>query len=349
MLARLLERQTHAEGRFPTAISGLTLFRHANPTPPVNVLYEPALCVIAQGSKRVMFGGREFRYDAERYLLITADVPATARIVAASAERPYWGLRLALDPLEVGEVVAELGSRQQPSPASGALAVSTLDTLLLDAVTRLVALLDSPSDVQILAPLVRREITYRLLIGHEGQRLRQIIAGNDQGQRITHALRWLKTHYEEPLRIESLAKQAGMSPSALHHHFKAVTAAKPVAVPEASPSYGGTTSHARRIFGCGRGQLQGGLREPHTIQPGVPPTVRCASASRHRGPPQGPGAVESRAFAARQEIGQEPSRNRLTNRTLWRFRVSRMKPLIAYYSRRGLNYVSGDIVDLPWV
>jgi AraC-like DNA-binding protein len=228
MLARLLERQTHAEGRFPTAISGLTLFRHANPTPPVNVLYEPALCVIAQGSKRVMFGGREFRYDAERYLLITADVPATARIVAASAERPYWGLRLALDPLEVGEVVAELGSRQQPSPASGALAVSTLDTLLLDAVTRLVALLDSPSDVQILAPLVRREITYRLLIGHEGQRLRQIIAGNDQGQRITHALRWLKTHYEEPLRIESLAKQAGMSPSALHHHFKAVTALSPL-------------------------------------------------------------------------------------------------------------------------
>lgn len=227
-LARLIGKQTRADGSCPTQIRGLTLFRHAKPTPPVNVMYEPALCVIAQGSKHVMFGGREYRYDADKYLLITADVPATARIVAASAEKPYLGLRLALDPLEVGEVVAELGARQQPSPAASALAVRSIDTLLLEAVTRLVALLDNAIDVQILAPLVRREITYRLLIGQEGQRLRQIIAGNHQGQRITHALRWLKAHYEEPLRIESLAKQAGMSTSALHHHFKAVTALSPL-------------------------------------------------------------------------------------------------------------------------
>ena len=113
-------------------------------------------------------------------------------------------------------------------PDKGALAVSTLDPLLLDSVTRLVVLLDNPKDAQVLAPLIRREITYRLLIGPEGQRLRQIISGNDQGQRITHALRWLKVHYLEPLRVESLAKQAWMSPSALHRHFKAVTALSPL-------------------------------------------------------------------------------------------------------------------------
>ncbi len=227
-LARLIEGKTLAEGNYPTEIRGLTLYRYAKPSPPVNVLYEPALCVIAQGSKRVLFGDREYRYDAARYLLIAADVPATARIVAATAEKPYLALRLVLDPLEVGEVVAQLGPRQPPGLATGALAVSTLDPLLLDSVTRLVALLDNPRDAQVLAPLIRREITYRLLIGPEGQRLRQIISGNDQGQRITHALRWLKVHYLEPLRVESLAKQAGMSPSALHRHFKAVTALSPL-------------------------------------------------------------------------------------------------------------------------
>jgi AraC-like DNA-binding protein len=227
-LVELLERQTRIDGNYPTAIGGLTLYRHAKPSPPTNVLYEPALCVIAQGSKRIMLGDREYRYDAARYLLIAADVPATARIVAATAQSPYLSLKLVLDPLEVGELVAQLGPRQQPSPATGALAVSALDPALLDSVIRLVELLDSPQDAQVLAPLVRREITYRLLVGPEGQRLRQVIAGNDQGQRITHALRWLKAHYAEPLRVESLAKQAGMSPSALHRHFKAVTAQSPL-------------------------------------------------------------------------------------------------------------------------
>ncbi len=226
-LVDLLERQTRIDGSHPTAIRGLTLYRHAKPSPPTNVLYEPALCVIAQGSKRVLFGDREYCYDAARYLLITADVPATTRIVTATARAPYLSLRLVLDPREVGEVVAQLGPRQA-IPATGALAVSALDPALLDSVIRLVELLDSPQDAGVLAPLVRREITYRLLVGPEGQRLRQIISGNDQGQRITRALRWLKTHYTEPLRVESLAKQAGMSPSALHRHFKSVTAQTPL-------------------------------------------------------------------------------------------------------------------------
>ena len=227
-LVGLLERQARSDGKHPTAIRGLTLYRYTKPSAPASVVYEPALCVIAQGSKQVLFGEREYRYNAARYLLIAADVPATARIVAASAQTPYLSLRLVLDPLEVGEVVAQLGPRQQPSLAAGALAVSALDPALLDSVTRLVSLLDSPSDAQVLAPLVRREITYRLLVGPEGQRLRQIISGSDQGQRITRALRWLKAHYVEPLRVESLARKAGMSPSALHRHFKAVTELSPL-------------------------------------------------------------------------------------------------------------------------
>ena len=227
-LARLLELQTRIDGVYPTAIRGLTLYRHSVASPPTAILYEPALCVIAQGAKRVLLGEQEYRYDAARYLLVAADVPAMAQIVAATAQTPYLALKLLLDPLEVGEVVAQLGPQRQQSPATHALAVSALDPALLDSVTRLVELLETSQDAQVLSPLVRREITYRLLVGPEGQRLRQIVSGTGHGQRITHALRWLKAHYSEPLRVESLATKAGMSPSALHHHFKAVTALSPL-------------------------------------------------------------------------------------------------------------------------
>ena len=228
-LARLIERQTGSiDGAYPTAIRGLTLYRRSAASPPTGILYEPALCVIAQGGKRLTFGGKEYRYDAERYLLVAGDVPAMAQIVSATPQAPYLGLKLLLDPLEVGEVVAQLGPQQQQAPAARALAVGALDTGLLDSVTRLVELLANPQDSLVLAPLVRREITYRLLIGAEGLRLRQIVSGNDQGQRITHVLRWLKTHFAEPLRIDRLAKQTGMSPSAFHRHFKAVTAQSPL-------------------------------------------------------------------------------------------------------------------------
>jgi len=221
------QRSDGIDGTYPTtAIPGLTLYRRSDASPPTSILYEPALCVIAQGAKRVTLGDREYRYDAARYLLVTADVPAMARVVAATPQAPYLALKLLLDPLEVGEVVAQLGAEQ--APPARALAVSALDPALLDSVIRLVELADNPQDAQVLAPLVRREITYRLLIGPEGPRLRQIVSGRDQGQRVTRALRWLKAHYSEPLRVEALAKQAAMSPSALHRHFKAVTALSPL-------------------------------------------------------------------------------------------------------------------------
>ena len=198
------------------------------PTAPTDILYEPALCVIAQGSKAVMLGGEEYRYDAERFLLVAADIPAMARVVRASASEPYLAMKLLLDPLEVGEVVAQVGPQELKEPPARALDVGELEPTLLDAVTRLVELLPRPQDARALAPLVRREITYRLLMGPQGPRLRQIVSGTGQGQRVTQALRWLKAHYVEPLRVETLARQAGMSPSALHHHFKAVTAMSPL-------------------------------------------------------------------------------------------------------------------------
>lgn len=227
-LARLMEQHTRGvDGTYPTAVRGLTLFRSSAPTPPAAILYEPSICVVAQGGKQFVVGEREYRYHAEQYLLVAADVPAMGWVSKASPDAPYLGLKFLLDPLEVGEVLARLGP-QREGPVTRAVGVAALDSGLIDAASRLVALLKDTQDALVLGPLVRQEVVYRLLVGPEGQRLRQIVSGTDQGQRITHVLTWLKDHYAEPLSVEAIAKQAGMSQSAFHRHFKAVTTLSPL-------------------------------------------------------------------------------------------------------------------------
>lgn len=227
-LAGLVERFTGRDGVHATHVPELTLFRATEPSEPTAVLYEPALCLVAQGRKEVRLADETYLYDPAHFLLVSVDVPVAGRVTVASPEEPYLGLRICFDSAAVGELVADGARLGAPVGPVRALAISPVDPPLLDAVTRLVGLLAAPHDAAVLAPLVLREITYRLLVGPQGARLRQITAAGAPGQRIAGAIRWLKEHFAEPLRIEALAKQVRMSPSAFHHHFKAVTALSPL-------------------------------------------------------------------------------------------------------------------------
>jgi AraC-like DNA-binding protein len=234
-LASAIERQTTTDGAYNTALPALRLSRFSASTDLVAVVYEPSLCLVAQGAKEVLLGGETYRLDSAQSLLVSVDLPVAARVVEASPELPYLAVRIALDSAVVGELLAELrgltpsGSPGLPlgAPARG-LAVTPVEPPLLDAVARLAALLDSPQDIEPLAPLVLREVAYRLLTGPQGLRLRQIASAGAPAQRIARAIRWLKDHFADPLRIESLAKQVRMSPSAFHLHFKGVTALSPL-------------------------------------------------------------------------------------------------------------------------
>jgi AraC-like DNA-binding protein len=227
-LASAVERQAAVKGGYETAVPALRLSRFSAPSDLVALVYEPSLCVVAQGAKEVLLADETYRLDPAQSLLVSVDLPVAARVVEASPGRPYLAVRIALDPAVVGELLAD-GMTAPPlgSPARG-LAVTPVEPPLLDAVTRLVALLDSPQDVVPLAPLVLREITYRVLTGPQGLRLRQIASAGAPAHRIALALRWLKEHFANPLRIESLAKRVRMSPSAFHLHFKSVTAMSPL-------------------------------------------------------------------------------------------------------------------------
>jgi AraC-like DNA-binding protein len=191
-------------------------------------VYEPSLCVVAQGAKEVLLADETYRLDPAGSLLVSVDLPVAARVVEASPRRPYLAVRLALDPAVVGDLLADGTTAPPLGPPARGLAVTPVEPPLLDAVSRLVALLDSPQDVGPLAPLVLREITYRVLTGPQGSRLRQIASAGAPAQRIARAIRWLKDHFADPLRIESLARHVRMSPSAFHLHFKSVTALSPL-------------------------------------------------------------------------------------------------------------------------
>src|SRR5919112_3058500 len=228
-LAELVARATGEDGTVEVP-GGLRLLRRSSPTPKDHGVSSPAFCVIAQGSKEVWLGDDCYRYDADHYLITAAALPTATRITEASEERPYLGVVLGLDTALVGSVMVEAG---HPAPrehaAVRAFDVSPLDESLLDAVVRLVGLLDVPAEEALfLRPLIMREIVFRLLKGEQGDRLRQIAVLGGHAHRIARALERLRKDFDRPLRIEDIARELGMSVSGFHHHFKAVTAMSPL-------------------------------------------------------------------------------------------------------------------------
>jgi AraC-like DNA-binding protein len=212
-----------------TAISALSLARRDAPTQPTSYMYEPSLCLIAQGVKRVLLGDDTYVLDPHHFLITSLDLPTVVQIIHASREQPYLGLILKLDRREMSQLMVD--SHLPPPRAQHScrgMATGEVTLPLLTAVQRLLDLLAEPQDIPILAPIIQREMLYRLLVGDQGARLRQIASAGSQSHQIAQAIDWLKRHYTLPLRIEDLAAQAHMSPSTFHHHVRALTAMSPL-------------------------------------------------------------------------------------------------------------------------
>jgi AraC-like DNA-binding protein len=228
-LVRLLERWTGSDGRHETAIPELKLYRFSHPTEPACVLQEPAVYAVVQGRKQVTLGGETYVYDRSQYLAVSVDLPVVGNVFEASPEEPYLCMTLTVDPRDLAALIVETGRQAPRDDHDGrALYVSPLRAPLLDGFLRLVRLLDAPEDIPVVAPLIRREIDFRLLQSEQFGRLAQIAIGDGRLRRVSGAIAWIKEHFAEPLQIASLAKRVHMSPSSLHHHFKAATAMSPI-------------------------------------------------------------------------------------------------------------------------
>ncbi|MEU6407611.1 AraC family transcriptional regulator [Microbispora sp. NPDC046933] len=228
-LRTLLAR--HARPDATTAIDGVLVSKVDRSDPPAPSMSGTVLAVIAQGAKRLALGDRIFEYGAGQYLVASVDLPVTGQFTQADPERPALGFGLILEPSAVAELLLRAGPGDTPPAGGGAapgIAVSDAPAPLLDAVVRLLRLLDEPRDRAVLAPLVKREILWRLITGEQGATVRQLGLADSGLSHISRAVRWIREHYAQPFRVEDLARLSGMSVSAFYRNFHAVTAMSPI-------------------------------------------------------------------------------------------------------------------------
>ncbi|WP_136606932.1 AraC family transcriptional regulator [Paenibacillus dokdonensis] len=228
-LAKLIERYSVQEGLNATAIPSLFLIRRSEVTGPKQSVYKPSLCIIVQGAKEVWLGQERFRYSPADYLVASVDLPVSGQVVEASPAVPYLALNLVFTPNQILEVLhdSEINGGKKEN-AKRAMYVSPTESSLLDAVLRLARLLDQPMDIPVLAPLVTKEILYRVLQGQHGDVLKQIALEGSSTHRIRDVIEQILNNYDRSLRIEELAEIANMSTASLHRHFKEVTAMSPI-------------------------------------------------------------------------------------------------------------------------
>lgn len=209
---------------------GVFFYRISTTGEPVHIVLEPSFCTIAQGAKETLIANEILRYDPAHYLITTTQLPMVGEVVDASSDRPFLGVRLALDPQLVTMMMVEAGGilPQGDRAAIKAMQVSPLDAELLDAILRLVRLTESPVDYGVLAPLVIREIVYRLLKGAHGSRLQYLARVGGQSHRMAQAIELLQERFNQPICINAIAQELGMSTSGFHAHFKATTAMSPL-------------------------------------------------------------------------------------------------------------------------
>jgi AraC-like DNA-binding protein len=209
------------------ALGGLHLHRRSTPSKLFGIS-TTGFCLIAQGSKDIFLSEERYHYDPAHYLLVTSELPIMSQITDASPQKPFLSLRLELDPTLISSVMVEAGHLTKQTSELRAMNVSVLDANLLDAVLRLVRLTNHSNEVSFFAPLIRKEIIYRLLKSEQGSRLRQLAVLGGQSHRIAKAIEHIRKEFDKPLSIETIASDLSMSVSGFHHHFKTVTAMSPL-------------------------------------------------------------------------------------------------------------------------
>ena len=224
-----IARHTPQDGTFECPIPGVKLIRWSEPTMPMPVIYEPTACFVAQGRKRATLGASVLHYDPTSYLVASVGLPVVGTVIEASALHPYMSVQLDLDSTALGELALRYPRSPAQSTVCAGLTVNEMTSGLLDAVTRLVTLLDTPADIEALGPLTTREIFYRLFTGPSGGVIHAMSQSDSRHGQIARAILWLRGNFKDACRIDDLVRVAGMSRSAFHEHFKAVTAMSPLA------------------------------------------------------------------------------------------------------------------------
>jgi AraC-like DNA-binding protein len=231
-LTALIARHTKGKGNgfHKTNIDKLEFTRESVVSNSLHAVNEPVLSIVVQGKKEALLGEENYRYGVAQYLVISVDLPLIGFVIEATPDKPYLGFKLTLDPVQLYEIIMAQTrvSLSKTENSVRGLFVSNADTSLIDCAIRLTKLIDTPRDIPFLAPMIIREIYYRLLVGEQGESVRQIAMPGSNMQRVAKAIALLKAGFAKPIRVEQLARQVNMSTSSFYHHFKQVTSMSPL-------------------------------------------------------------------------------------------------------------------------
>ncbi|MBW4540722.1 MAG: AraC family transcriptional regulator [Myxacorys chilensis ATA2-1-KO14] len=230
-LAALVARHTDSKGNgtHATEINSLDFMRVSDTSTVMRSVTEPILSIGVQGKKKVLVNQEAYEYGIAQYLVVSVDLPLWGCAIEATPDKPYLGFKLNLDPVQLCDIIAQTNpSMGKKDNSVRGWFISDADPSLIDCAIRLTQLLDTPQDIPFLAPMIIREIYYRLLMGEQGEAIRQIAASGSTMQRIAEVIKQIKADFTKPLRVEDLAEQANMSASSFHRHFKEVTSMSPL-------------------------------------------------------------------------------------------------------------------------
>lgn len=227
LLKEKLLRHMPGPGKYPTDIEELGLTRREEGNQSENCFYGPSVGIIVQGTKRAVIGSDAYTYGEGQCLVTGVDMPSSFYVVGASPQQPFLAVGLNLDKYLITRLAAEIPPAPDPDSYKGVF-VADVDADMLNAFLRLVDLLDKPGQIPVMAPLIIREIHYRLLVGPQGALLRRLNTLGTQSNQIAKAIVWLRSNYRKPLSVDSLARQVNMATSTFHRHFKEVTSLSPL-------------------------------------------------------------------------------------------------------------------------
>src|ERR1700723_3781430 len=226
-LASLIEANTRIDGSFPPPLPGLHNPRYSTSKQTGQGVQCPTLAIVAQGTKQLMLGYEIFPYGPGHYLVVSLDLPVSGRVTAASKAKPFLGMSLDLDVKQILSLRTS-GKIQRATKPDRGVFLSRMTPELLDPVLRLLRLLGKPEDSAVLAPLLHREILYRLWRSEQGEQLERMAQSDGNASGVAKAVIWLKENFDKPFSIKRIAQETNMSPSGLHHHFKTLTNITPL-------------------------------------------------------------------------------------------------------------------------
>lgn len=227
-LIEIVQRHSKDNCAVQTAMPSVALFKASKPSQCDASIYKPSLVITLQGTKILNLFTQSQSLSEGHCLISSIDIPVLSRIALACEDKPYLSIVFELDINLVAELITELEEERTPNPHAQAVTITPVSSLLMDAVSRVICLLDNPRDIPIIFPLLQREIIYRLLLSEQGGRLRHLCTLDSSSYKVSKAIKYLNQHFDKPIKIEALAQLVSMSVSSLHQHFKAITAMTPL-------------------------------------------------------------------------------------------------------------------------